>query len=405
MPRWLLISPTARTTPRIAVPGGIGTAHIQANPGKKLVQVDVRVERSGTGVLSVATDQVFLELNHQPLDLSKSTLAGVGLVDTDGTCNLIPVGGGVVASAKVSLSRTGQSIELRKVSSDGPFSVAFGTSASNLCLAFAVPAGHTAPLDLHFDGAVRTVSLDSTGTTPISLTRSTALTPPLDTPMAHAVAPARRRLFDSPFTLGLELGIGAPFGGVMEEEKQATVVAKYSDGTTQSSHPSHTAINFGVNVDAAVIRKHRVKLALRLGYLYSDVKQDASIGDENHEKKSWSGSLLDSHAVLAGPVLYAGLGGQWYGAFSALAGPVFGTLHPAPVARQVSNLKVPDVAFSGWQARIGAGFGYEFSSVLLGGDLTYGVSSINLEQAVYRNLGKTSGYNEVGLGVHTAVFF
>ncbi|HEY5962322.1 MAG TPA: hypothetical protein VIV60_37455, partial [Polyangiaceae bacterium] len=216
-----------------------------------------------------------------------------------------------------------------------------------------------------------------------------------DAELAQQAGPQRKSFFDSLFSMRLELGTGAPFGSITDEEEKSEVLAVYSDRSTKSASPTHLALQIGFNLELAAVRTQNVKLAFRAGYLFTDILQSATVGGDQYETKSWNGQLLGIHAGLFGPVLY--FGKRWYGSFQLLGGPITGTIYPAPIGQQLESISVPSVGLSGWMLRLGPGFGYAFNRLLVGGDLLYSPININLQERVYTNLDRSSTLNVIGV--------
>ena len=417
-PSWQLISPTAKTTEKVPISNGQG-GHLSAVPGKKLVVVDARLEHSGSGPLTVPVEEIVMELVQNSSASSNVNVAGVGIVDSNATCQIgQALQGFVSGSVKTSLSQSGESLELTRANAQAALKMTVGGSPTHLCFVFAIPQEHQGPVSLHVaDAVTEPIYLATLGPSPTSqpapapqpVTQPVQAQPLMPSgPVAaspervqpNAKQRIRKNFFESIFTARFELGAGGPFGGIISEEEKSGVTAVYGDGSTDTQHPTHTGVHVSPNIEVAAVRLPQFKLAFRLGYHFDTVQQDLSVGGGQRESKSWTGTLLSSNTVLVGPVFYVNFGKGWYGSFEGLAGPMSGTLHPLATAKQVDNTQVPDVNFGGWRLLLGPGFGYAFGTLLLGGDLTYGLASVNLDQAVYVNLGKQSTYNQIGFNAY-----
>lgn len=247
---------------------------------------------------------------------------------------------------------------------------------------------------------------------PTAAATPTSVQPPAMNASADAAAlgeeppelPPETKLFiASLFSVRLEFGGGAPFGDLIDAEKDAQVGVRYSDGTVKTATPTHSAFHIGVNLEVAMLRTKGFKLALRGGYLYTDITQNAEVGGGAYEVKKWDGQLLGMHAGLIGPVVY--LGKKWYGSLQFLAGPVSGTLHPIPLGEQIEGISLPDYSVSGWMLRAGPGFGYAWKTFLLGGDLLYSRSALNLKEAIYADVGTSTALSSVSLNFHLGLHF
>lgn len=405
---WRLMSPSTKIVDKLPVSSPQGSAFLSAQPGKKLVVVSVRLEYSGPGAPTVPVEEVLLNLGANSNDAANVSLGGAGLIDETGSCHIAQGIQGIISGGiKTSLDRTHESVELTRTTAQSALKLTLGGSPTHLCLAFAIPVEYQAPVSMRFaDAATEPLSLDSATPTPVPQpvpqpVPGQPLTPVQGDISQPPIGPnskshAKRNFFESLFTARLELGAGGPFGGIVAEEEKMSATATYSDGSSDTQHPTHAGFHVSPNVELAAVRLPEFKLAFRLGYHYDSVEQDLTLGSGNQEQKSWTGTLLSTNSVLFGPVFYLNLGKGWFGSFEGLAGPIFGTLHPAAALKQVSNLSVPDVSYGGWMLLLGPGFGYAFGTLLVGGDLTYGMTSVSLDEAAYVNLGKTSTYNQIG---------
>jgi hypothetical protein len=219
-----------------------------------------------------------------------------------------------------------------------------------------------------------------------------------------ATPPASTFLSRSAFAIQLELGGGAPFGDIIDEEERSTTVhGIYSDGSVQDGTISHDALHFGVNAEFAPLRSRNARLALRAGYLYTSLGQEAKIGGGSYEIKTETAQLLRSHAALFGPVLYVGK--RWFGSLQFMAGPMSGTIHPYPLASRAQLVSVSDVGFGGWMLRVGPGFGYAFEHFVLGGELLYSYSSMSFHDGIPPDGAKSSSLNGVAGNFHGGIHF
>lgn len=223
------------------------------------------------------------------------------------------------------------------------------------------------------------------------------------------VASDGKSFIGSAFVIQFLLGLGGSFGGLMSAESETEVQVKYSDNTTENVSPSQTEVSPQLSFEAAPLREDSWKLALRLGYAYKYVQQGAEAGDETHEQKKWQGDLVSADCVAFGPVAYFKLGNssspQFFASLKLLGGPVWGTLQPAAGFEEFFKTKIAEVDMNGWQVALGPGFGIAGSLFFGGIDITYTYTSVTLDQVVYKNVDKDTGYHTMGGSFFGGVHF
>ena len=206
-------------------------------------------------------------------------------------------------------------------------------------------------------------------------------------------------------------GLGIPWGKIMDKEHDDySISATWTDGTSQTAHPSHLKLHAGAYIDLTPLRTsfeggNCLLFGLRSIYTYNSVYQSLDLGGGSHESKSYGGTYLDYQSLTFGPMVSYIFGdmvsNDFVSSFSLdlflVGGPIVsGTLTPAAAAADYnSSNKRSSTDFSGLKITGGIAATAHFSAFDLGLNMCYSNNMITTKTQVYPSVSKSTSFNEI----------
>lgn len=204
------------------------------------------------------------------------------------------------------------------------------------------------------------------------------------------------------------------FGNIFDEERDSWELSvMYSDGTVKTGRPSPSMVGWGINLEYLI-----GNLGITAGYRGINIEEFVSVGGDEYEKVSYSGTLISGGEINSGVNFHFPSGNSAKGIFDVALGLkpgyIWGTLFPYPSLfdylhkEHGVSISPNEYSLYGYSLSIPIGLNFIQGVFLIGISFSYTFYHLFLSESlkdVYKNIDNFVMFHSISIGFNVGLAF